>query len=99
MPTLTDHDGVHVRHLGNGENRFTPAGGGRIDDDRPALRWRRCRDVRHRRRHRHEDAVTSAAADLLRPLQGKDPGILGAIKHTMFGRVAQALTNDQKALN
>lgn len=58
MPTLTDHDGVHVRHLG-----------------------------------------TSAAADLLRPLQGNDPGILGAIKHTMFGRVAQALTNDQKALN
>ncbi|BBX47707.1 enoyl-CoA hydratase-related protein [Mycobacterium cookii] len=39
-----------------------------------------------------EDAVTAAAVDLLRPLDGKDPGTLGAIKQTMFGPAAQALT-------
>jgi enoyl-CoA hydratase/carnithine racemase len=39
-----------------------------------------------------EGAVTPAAVDLLRPLDGKDPGTLGAIKQTMFGRAADALT-------
>jgi enoyl-CoA hydratase/carnithine racemase len=39
-----------------------------------------------------EGAVTAAAVDLLRPLNGKDPGTLGAIKQTMFGAAAQALT-------
>jgi enoyl-CoA hydratase/carnithine racemase len=39
-----------------------------------------------------EDAVRSAAVDMLRPLEGKDPGTLGAIKQTMFGPAAQALT-------
>ncbi|AKN15396.1 enoyl-CoA hydratase-related protein [Mycobacterium haemophilum] len=39
-----------------------------------------------------EDAVTAAAVDLLRPLGGKDPGTLGAIKQTMFGHVVAALT-------
>ncbi len=38
-----------------------------------------------------EDAVTRAAVDLLRPLD-KDPGTLGAIKQTMFGSAADALT-------
>jgi enoyl-CoA hydratase/carnithine racemase len=38
------------------------------------------------------DAVTSAALDMLRPLEGKDPGTLGAIKQTMFGSAALALT-------
>lgn len=38
-----------------------------------------------------EGAVTSAALDLLRPLAGKDPGTLGAIKTTMFGPAAEAL--------
>jgi enoyl-CoA hydratase/carnithine racemase len=40
-----------------------------------------------------EGAVTQAATDLLRPLAGKDPGTLGAIKQTMFRAAAQALTN------
>lgn len=39
-----------------------------------------------------EGAVTSAAMDLLRPLDGKDPGTLGAIKQTMFGPAADTLT-------
>lgn len=39
-----------------------------------------------------EGAVTAAALDLLRPLAGKDPGTLGAIKSTMFGPAAEALT-------
>jgi enoyl-CoA hydratase/carnithine racemase len=41
-----------------------------------------------------EGAVTSAAVEVLRPLDGKDPGTLGAIKHTMFGHAAHALTAD-----
>ncbi|WP_068182665.1 enoyl-CoA hydratase-related protein [Mycobacterium sp. UM_CSW] len=40
-----------------------------------------------------EGEVTAAATDLLRPLSGKDPGTLGAIKQTMFRTAAQALTN------
>ncbi|HYQ36084.1 MAG TPA: enoyl-CoA hydratase-related protein [Mycobacterium sp.] len=40
-----------------------------------------------------EGAVTAAATELLRPLAGKDPGTLGAIKRTMFRTAAQALTN------
>ena len=40
-----------------------------------------------------EGAVTAAAVDLLRPLGGKDPGTLGAIKHTMFERAVHALTD------
>ena len=39
-----------------------------------------------------EGAVTRAAVDLLRPLDGKDAGTLGAIKQTMFGSAADALT-------
>jgi enoyl-CoA hydratase/carnithine racemase len=39
-----------------------------------------------------EGAVTAAAVDILRPLNGKDPGTLGAIKQAMFGPAAQALT-------
>jgi enoyl-CoA hydratase/carnithine racemase len=39
-----------------------------------------------------EGAVTGAAVDILRPLNGKDPGTLGAIKQTMFGAAAQSLT-------
>ncbi len=39
-----------------------------------------------------EDAVTTAAVDIVRPLNGKDPGTLGAIKQTMFGPAADALT-------
>ena len=39
-----------------------------------------------------EGAVTSAAVDLLRPLDGKDPGTLGAIKQSMFGPAVDALT-------
>lgn len=42
-----------------------------------------------------EGAVTGAALDVLRPLQGKDPGTLGAIKHTMFDRAVRALTDDE----
>ena len=41
-----------------------------------------------------EGAVTAAAVDLLRPLDGKDPGTLGAIKQAMFGAAARALTAD-----
>jgi enoyl-CoA hydratase/carnithine racemase len=39
-----------------------------------------------------EGAVTVAAVDMLRPLGGKDPGTLGAIKNTMFGHVVAAIT-------
>src|ERR1700744_6234217 len=39
-----------------------------------------------------EGAVTPTAVDLLRPLDGKDPGTLGAIKQTMFGPAVDALT-------
>lgn len=39
-----------------------------------------------------EAAVTGAALDVLRPLQGKDPGTLGAIKQTMFGDAVRLLT-------
>jgi enoyl-CoA hydratase/carnithine racemase len=39
-----------------------------------------------------EGAVTSAAVEVLRPLGAKDPGTLGAIKQTMFGPAADALT-------
>jgi enoyl-CoA hydratase/carnithine racemase len=39
-----------------------------------------------------EGAVTPTAIDLLRPLDGKDPGTLGAIKQTMFGPAIHALT-------
>ncbi|OBH86373.1 enoyl-CoA hydratase-related protein [Mycobacterium sp. E2989] len=39
-----------------------------------------------------EGQVTAAATDLLRPLAGKDPGTLGAIKQTMFRAAARALT-------
>ena len=38
-----------------------------------------------------EGAVTVAAVELLRPLGGKDPGTLGAIKNTMFGPAVAAL--------
>jgi len=38
-----------------------------------------------------EGAVTAGAVDLLRPLNGKDQGTLGAIKQSMFGPAAQAL--------
>ncbi|OBF90950.1 enoyl-CoA hydratase [Mycobacterium sp. 852014-52450_SCH5900713] len=40
-----------------------------------------------------EGEVTAAATDLLRPLAGKDPGTLGAIKQTMFRAAARALTD------
>ncbi|OBH13841.1 enoyl-CoA hydratase-related protein [Mycobacterium sp. E1747] len=40
-----------------------------------------------------EAEVTAAATDLLRPLGGKDPGTLGAIKQTMFREAARALTD------
>ena len=39
-----------------------------------------------------EGAVTAAAIDILRPLDGKDPGTLGAIKQTMFDRAVRTLT-------
>jgi enoyl-CoA hydratase/carnithine racemase len=39
-----------------------------------------------------EGAVTPAAVDILRPLDGKDPGTLGAIKQTIFGPAVRALT-------
>jgi enoyl-CoA hydratase/carnithine racemase len=39
-----------------------------------------------------QGAVTAAAVDILRPLAGKDPGTLGAIKQTMFGHAVEALT-------
>ncbi|MGW0160333.1 enoyl-CoA hydratase-related protein [Mycobacterium sp. NPDC003323] len=38
-----------------------------------------------------EGAVTDTALELVRPLAGKDPGTLGAIKTTMFGPAAEAL--------
>lgn len=38
-----------------------------------------------------EGEVSGRAADLLRPLAGKDRGTLGAIKNTMFGSVVDAL--------
>jgi enoyl-CoA hydratase/carnithine racemase len=44
------------------------------------------------------DAVTDTAVAELRPLQGKDPGTLGAIKTTMFGHVVRALTDDDESL-
>lgn len=44
---------------------------------------------------RPEGAVTEAALDVLRPLQGKDRGTLGAIKQTMFDRAVRALTDDE----
>ena len=37
-------------------------------------------------------AVTAAAVDIVRPLDGKDAGTLGAIKQAMFGPAAHALT-------
>lgn len=40
-----------------------------------------------------EGEVIAAATELLRPLGGKDPGTLGAIKQTMFRAATQALTN------
>lgn len=42
-----------------------------------------------------EGAVTDAALDVLRPLQGKDPGTLGAIKQTMFESAVRALVDQQ----
>jgi hypothetical protein len=41
-----------------------------------------------------EGAVTTAAIDILRPLDAKDPGTLGAIKHTMFEHAVRTLTAD-----
>ncbi len=38
-----------------------------------------------------QGAVTATATELLRPLAGKDPGTLGAIKNVMFGAAAEAL--------
>jgi enoyl-CoA hydratase/carnithine racemase len=38
-----------------------------------------------------EGAVTPAAIEVLRPLAGKDPGTLGAIKAGMFGPAVAAL--------
>jgi enoyl-CoA hydratase/carnithine racemase len=46
-----------------------------------------------------EAAVTTAAVDLLRPLGGKDPGTLGAIKQTMFGPAVRTLTADAERRN
>jgi enoyl-CoA hydratase/carnithine racemase len=43
-----------------------------------------------------EGAVTSAAVEVLRPLDGKDPGTLGAIKQTMFGPALRALTTSDQ---
>jgi enoyl-CoA hydratase/carnithine racemase len=40
-----------------------------------------------------EDAVTDTALDVVRPLQGKDPGTLGAIKQTMFEGAVRALVD------
>jgi enoyl-CoA hydratase/carnithine racemase len=39
-----------------------------------------------------EGAVTAGAVEMIRPLEGKDPGTLGAIKNTMFGPAVGALT-------
>jgi hypothetical protein len=41
-----------------------------------------------------EGEVTAAALELLAPLGGKDTETLGAIKNTMFGAAAAALTAD-----
>lgn len=41
-----------------------------------------------------EGTVMAAAVGALRPLGGKDPGTLGAIKHTMFEHAVRALTTD-----
>ncbi|WP_406815379.1 enoyl-CoA hydratase-related protein [Mycobacterium sp. M23085] len=41
-----------------------------------------------------EGAVTDTALDAVRPLQGKDPGTLGAIKQTMFDAAVRALVDD-----
>lgn len=41
-----------------------------------------------------ENAVADTAVELLRPLHGKDPGTLGAIKRTMFSSAVRALTDD-----
>ncbi|WP_375483608.1 enoyl-CoA hydratase-related protein [uncultured Mycobacterium sp.] len=40
-----------------------------------------------------EGAVTAAAVEMLKALDGKDQGTLGAIKNTMFGHVVAALTH------
>ncbi|OBH50805.1 enoyl-CoA hydratase [Mycobacterium mantenii] len=40
-----------------------------------------------------EGAVTDTALDVLRPLRGKDPGTLAAIKQTMFDHVVGALSD------
>lgn len=40
-----------------------------------------------------EGQVTAVATELLRPLGGKDPGTLGAIKQTMFRTASRALTD------
>jgi enoyl-CoA hydratase/carnithine racemase len=42
-----------------------------------------------------EGAVTDTALDVVRPLQGKDPGTLGAIKRTMFENAVRALVDEQ----
>lgn len=42
-----------------------------------------------------EGAVADTAIDMLRPLQGKDPGTLGAIKQTMFESAVRALVDQQ----
>ncbi|MGV0069205.1 enoyl-CoA hydratase-related protein [Mycobacterium colombiense] len=42
-----------------------------------------------------ERAVTDTAVDMLRPLHGKDPGTLGAIKQTMFDHLVRALVDDE----
>ena len=44
-----------------------------------------------------EGAVIGAATDLLRPLAGKDPGTLGAIKQTMFRTATRALLDGSGA--
>ncbi|MEV0671514.1 enoyl-CoA hydratase-related protein [Mycobacterium sp. NPDC050441] len=41
-----------------------------------------------------EGAATTTATTLLRPLGGKDPGTLGAIKQGMFGPAVQALQSN-----
>jgi enoyl-CoA hydratase/carnithine racemase len=42
-----------------------------------------------------EGAVTETAIDVVRPLQGKDSGTLGAIKQTMFAGAVRALVDQQ----
>lgn len=41
-----------------------------------------------------EGSVTGAATDVLRPLGGKDPGTIGAIKQVMFGGAVEALRSN-----